>query len=168
MVIFGDQSQNIYEREINQRESSIVQGFGRWLKLTKSYRSSIDSPLVNLFKEFQKQFLLQKYSDSEIFDSEYNQASMNFDTLKYNVYANNDGLKLLYSEMIDNIKAQSWVPNDITIICSNIEVLRTLNAFFNNNEKTMIKPHSVTDNLRWIAISGINISIFHALIIARF
>jgi hypothetical protein len=32
----------------------------------------------------------------------------------------------------------------------------------------MIKPHSVTDNLGWIAISGINISIFHALIIARF
>jgi hypothetical protein len=32
----------------------------------------------------------------------------------------------------------------------------------------VIKPHSVTDNLGWIAISGINISIFHTLIIARF
>ena len=34
--------------------------------------------------------------------------------------------------------------------------------------KSVIKPHSVTDNLRWIAISGINIGIFHALIIACF
>jgi hypothetical protein len=34
--------------------------------------------------------------------------------------------------------------------------------------KSMIKLHSVTDNLEWIEISGINISIFHALIIVRF
>ena len=34
--------------------------------------------------------------------------------------------------------------------------------------KSMIKPHRVTDNLGWIAISGINSSIFHALIIAWF
>jgi hypothetical protein len=34
--------------------------------------------------------------------------------------------------------------------------------------KSVIKSHSVTDNLRWIAISGINIGIFHALIIACF
>jgi hypothetical protein len=32
----------------------------------------------------------------------------------------------------------------------------------------MIKPHSVNDYLRWIAISGINIGIFHTLIIAYF
>jgi hypothetical protein len=28
--------------------------------------------------------------------------------------------------------------------------------------KSIIKPHSVTDYLRWIAISGINIGIFYA------
>jgi hypothetical protein len=32
----------------------------------------------------------------------------------------------------------------------------------------MIKPHSMTDYLGWIAISGINIGIFHAPIIACF
>ena len=34
--------------------------------------------------------------------------------------------------------------------------------------KSMIKPHRVTDYLGGIAISGINISIFQALIISRF
>jgi hypothetical protein len=34
--------------------------------------------------------------------------------------------------------------------------------------KSMIKPHSVTDYLGGIAISSINIGLFHALIIARF
>jgi hypothetical protein len=34
--------------------------------------------------------------------------------------------------------------------------------------KSVIKPHSVTDNLDGIAISGINIGIFHFQIIAYF
>jgi hypothetical protein len=34
--------------------------------------------------------------------------------------------------------------------------------------KSVIKPHSLTDYLGWIAISGINIGIFHAPIIACF
>ncbi len=34
--------------------------------------------------------------------------------------------------------------------------------------KSMIKPHSVADYLGWIAISGINMGIFHAPIIACF
>jgi hypothetical protein len=34
--------------------------------------------------------------------------------------------------------------------------------------KSMIKPLSVTDNLGGIAISSMNINIFHALIIVRF
>jgi hypothetical protein len=34
--------------------------------------------------------------------------------------------------------------------------------------KSMIKAHSMTDYLGRIAISSINISIFHALIIVRF
>jgi hypothetical protein len=43
--------------------------------------------------------------------------------------------------------------------------------FFNVTKakcKSVIKPHSVADYLVWIAISGINIGISHALIIARF
>ncbi|TOM44852.1 hypothetical protein CGH75_27405, partial [Vibrio parahaemolyticus] len=63
MILFGDQSQNIYERDDNKRESALVQGFGRWFKLSKSYRSEIDTPLIQLFKGFQEEFLVSKYSD---------------------------------------------------------------------------------------------------------
>lgn len=138
MLLFGDQSQNIYERDINIRESSIVHGFGRWVKLTKSYRSAIDSPLVNLFKEFQKKFLIERYQDSEVFDSELVQSAINFDILEYETYSKTDDLKLLYLDIVASIKSNSFVPNDTTIICSNIQLLRILNSLFNMNEKTMV------------------------------
>lgn len=138
MVLFGDQSQNIYERSEKQRESSILQGFGRWVKLTKSYRSDTNSPLINLFKAFQRKFLIEKYQDSELFDSDLSQEAMNFDILTYSVYAQNDGLESLHTHINDEIKKNMFVPNDISIVCSNIELLRLLNVFFNRNEKTAI------------------------------
>ncbi|WP_200389544.1 nuclease-related domain-containing DEAD/DEAH box helicase [Thiocapsa imhoffii] len=65
MVIFGDQAQNIYGRQ-EGRASVIAQGFGRWNKLNKNYRTAENSPLNQLFKDFQLEFLIQKYSDAEI------------------------------------------------------------------------------------------------------
>jgi hypothetical protein len=138
MLLFGDQSQNIYEINNNQRESSIVQGFGRWVKLTKSYRSDIDSPLVNLFKEFQRKFLIEKYQDSEIFESEVTQSAINFDILQYHPNLVLDDSKKLYIEIVESIKRNQFIPNDTTILCSSIELLRNLNSLFNINEKTMV------------------------------
>ncbi|TOQ56246.1 hypothetical protein CGG91_23900, partial [Vibrio parahaemolyticus] len=44
MVLFGDESQNIYARD-NERAAVVAQGFGRWNKLKRSYRTSLDSSL---------------------------------------------------------------------------------------------------------------------------
>lgn len=145
MLLFGDQSQNIYEINNNQRESSIVQGFGRWVKLTKSYRSDIDSPLVNLFKEFQRKFLIEKYQDSEIFDSELTQSAINFDILQYHSNLVLGDSKKLYLEIVESIKRNQFIPNDTTILCSSIELLRNLNSLFNINEKTMVMFESLEE-----------------------
>lgn len=138
MVLFGDQSQNIYERDESQRESSIVQGFGRWVKLTKSYRSDVDSPLVNLFKAFQSKFLISKYQDSEIFESEMTQSAMNFDILSYSTYNESLGIEALYLSITEEIKKHQFVPNDTSIVCSSIGLLRKINALFNKAEKTSV------------------------------
>ncbi|WP_350585601.1 NERD domain-containing protein [Pseudoalteromonas sp. RB2-MNA-CIBAN-0110] len=153
MLLFGDQSQNIYEREINKRESSIVQGFGRWVKLTKSYRSDIDSPLVNLFKKFQQKFLIEKYQDSEIFDSELSQSAINFDILKYHTIQDLEDSKKLYLAIVDSIKVNKFIPNDTTILCSSIELLRNLNSLFNINEKTMIMFENLEEYYQIIGVS---------------
>ncbi len=39
MLLFGDEKQNIYKRALDgERRSKVVEGFGTWIKLTKSYR----------------------------------------------------------------------------------------------------------------------------------
>jgi hypothetical protein len=146
MILFGDQSQNIYERDNNKRESSIVNGFGRWVQLTKSYRSNIDSPLVNLFKAFQMKYLVEKYQDSEIFDTSPDQNSMNFDILKYATrQSGTDNIQPLFLEIVGHIKNNNLVPNDIVIICSNISILREINELFSINEKTMIMFETIEE-----------------------
>jgi hypothetical protein len=81
MVLFGDESQNIYQREVS-RASVVAQGFGRWIKLNRSYRTDIDSPLNQLFKDLQVKYLIEKYSDTEIFETNPTQMGMSFNLLK--------------------------------------------------------------------------------------
>lgn len=138
MVLFGDQSQNIYERDDKKRESAIVQGFGKWNKLTKSYRSSLDTPLVQLFKNFQESFLVNKYSDSEVFESTYVQGSMQFNLLKYNQYGSEVNASSLWRDIKIHIKENQINPNDLAIICSKVEPLIELEALIRKEEKTKI------------------------------
>ncbi|EOG9330612.1 AAA family ATPase [Klebsiella pneumoniae] len=138
MVLFGDQSQNIYERDDKKRESAIVQGFGNWNKLTKSYRSNLDTPLVQLFKKFQESFLVNKYSDIEVFESTYVQGSMQFDLLKYDQYGCKVNATLLWRVIKVYIKENQINPNDLTIICSKVEPLIELEALIRKEEKTKI------------------------------
>lgn len=138
MVLFGDQSQNIYERENNQRESAIVQGFGTWNKLTKSYRSSIDTPLVAMFSVFQKKFLVEKYADSEVFENVPTQAGMNFDLLSSECSAGKHDLLGILSRIKDYIKLYNLHPNDVVILASKVEPLIQINKELVKTEKTKI------------------------------
>ncbi|MCW4445849.1 NERD domain-containing protein [Vibrio splendidus] len=138
MVLFGDQSQNIYKRDDRKRESAIVQGFGNWNKLTKSYRSSLDTPLVQLFKKYQESYLVNKYSDSEVFESTYVQGSMQFDLLKYEQYGDKINATSLWKAIKSHIKENQINPNDLTIICSKVEPLIELEALIRKEEKTKI------------------------------
>lgn len=137
MVLFGDQSQNIYDRELSKRESVIVQGFGRWQKLTKSYRSSPDAPLLQLFNRFQGQFLLNKYKDSERFDT--NQGSMNFDILAYEPHGAPYDPELVLARIQNYVRSYGLIPNDTVIISSKVEFLFPINeAIKRGGERTKV------------------------------
>ena len=147
MVLFGDQSQNIYQRDDKKRESSIARGFGRWEKLTKSYRSKIDTPLINMFKNFQTGFLLGKYHDTEIFESEMVQGSMNFDLLQYETYEASDPVEMLSRKIKTTIRAHDLHPNDIVILCSSLEMLIKFHSDFGAQEKTMIMFETAQESI---------------------
>jgi hypothetical protein len=50
MLLFGDEKQNIYKRALDgERRSKVVEGFGAWIKLNKSYRYKAHHPLGGCF-----------------------------------------------------------------------------------------------------------------------
>jgi GTPase SAR1 family protein len=168
MVLFGDQSQNVYQREVG-RASVVAQGFGSWIKLNRSYRTDIDSPLNQLFKDFQLKYLIEKYSDTEIFDTTKTQIGMNFNLLKYE-HINSD---CWYGEVFDLIKgyisSYDLHPNDVVILSSKINVIRKLNDFWLEQERThcmfenyaelSILTNETTDTLKKLDEKKLNILI---------
>lgn len=138
MVLFGDQSQNIYARPSDGRESPIVLGFGSWVKLTKSYRSAVDAPLLEMFRNFQMQYLVRKYADSEVFDARAVQSSIRYDLLNYETYGVSYDSTVVFEKIQGYIREYQLHPNDIALVSSKVEWLIPLNEEFKKYEKTKI------------------------------
>lgn len=141
MVFFGDQSQNIYNRPSDSRASPIVLGFGSWFKLKTSYRSKENSPLIQLFNYFQSQHLIQKYTDSEIFETSLarkGQENMVLDLLSYETYGTTYDSAVIIEKIQRYIREYQLIPNDVAIVSSKVELLIPLNKALNQSEKTKI------------------------------
>lgn len=134
MVLFGDESQNIYARD-NERAAVVAQGFGRWNKLKRSYRTSLDSSLNQVFKSFQQNYLVEKYADTELLETAQAQLGMTFELLKYhrvNQNWENEAFELIQTY----VREHNLHPNDIVILASNVYLARRLADKFNGVEKT--------------------------------
>jgi superfamily I DNA/RNA helicase len=136
MVLFGDQSQNIYDRPSDDRASPIVKGFGEWIKLTKSYRSAGDAPLLQLFRNFQVHHLIRKYTDSEIFEAKAEQISIRYDLLCYETYGTTYNSAVIFEKIQRYIRENKLNPNDIAVVSSKVELLIPLNEALKRIEKT--------------------------------
>jgi superfamily I DNA/RNA helicase len=145
MVLFGDQSQNIYDRPSDGRESPIVLGFGSWVRLTKSYRSDSDAPLLELFRNFQMQHLFRKYTDSAIFDAKTGQASMRYDLLSYETYGAIYDPTVIFEKIQRYIREYQLHPNDIALVSSKVEWLLPLNEALKRLEKTKVMFEDASD-----------------------
>jgi hypothetical protein len=135
MVLFGDWSQDIYQRDA-ARSPVIAQGFGRWFTLTRSYRTDLDSPLNQLFKDFQLQFLVERHSDTEIIDVRTTQMSMGFSLLKYEEVPVIKWKEAVSDSVQSYIRSYDLHPNDVIILSSNISYLRQIKELWIEKEKT--------------------------------
>jgi len=126
MVLFADEKQNIYERAVDEeKRASIISGFGRWQRLSKSFRYKQDSPVLQLSVDFQKQFLSEKY----IFDGDesYQQTAFLPGISLSAVGTWSAGRLLDVAELIVAIAKREGIhPNDITIVSSKEDVLREI------------------------------------------
>lgn len=139
MVLFGDEKQNIYKRDLDgERRSKVVEGFGAWAKLTKSYRYKAQSPIIPLVDAFQRQFLI---SDYELDSDESFQLSLT--SIGIQAYATFDRKEMnrLAATIIEIATKNTIHPNDISIISSQEHILRELDHILrtggNHRERTL-------------------------------
>lgn len=133
MLLFGDEKQNIYKRALDEeRRSKVVEGFGKWVKLTKSFRYTTESPIIPLVESFQRSFLLQNY---EIDSDESFQLSLTSVGLQAYDNFDRENPWQLAETIIKIAKENEIHPNDIAIISSQEEVLRSLDHVLRTSEK---------------------------------
>ncbi|GGM98014.1 NERD domain-containing protein [Shewanella xiamenensis] len=134
MVLFADESQNIYDRD-DKRSAVIAQGFGSWKKLKRSYRTSLESPLSQVFKDYQSKYLIEKYSDSELMETITVQQGFTFEILEFH-QCNGDWENKSFEIIQKTIRVNNFNPNDVVILSSNIYIVRKLVEKFKEIEKT--------------------------------
>jgi len=170
MVLFGDEKQNIYERDIDEEKNTkIVQGFGRWQKLNKSFRHKENSHILKLAKSFQQHFFKERYDIDQYEENPIQKGLLGLGLNKVTTYSN-DNLGDLVSTIFKNIKGENIHPNDATILCSKISTMREIDYIVRNkfNEKTLTtfetkerfeSPYSKEiDNIRKIKKIGFNLN----------
>jgi hypothetical protein len=124
MLLFGDEKQNIYKRALDgERRSKLVEGFGAWTKLTKSYRYKAQSPILPLVDAFQRNFLLQDYEFDS--DESYQLSLTSIGIQAYGTFDRNDPAQLA-GKIVEIAKRNNIHPNDISIISSQELILRKL------------------------------------------
>lgn len=132
MILFGDEKQNIYKRALDEeRRSKVVEGFGRWEKLTKSFRYAAESPIIPLVQSFQKSFLLQNYEVD--IDESFQLSLTSIGIQAYGIFDGRD-LGLLAEKIIALAKDNKIHPNDISILSSQEEILRNLDHVLRTSE----------------------------------
>ena len=122
--LFGDEKQNIYKRELdNERRSKVVEEFGVWVKLTKSFRYASSSPIIPLVDAFQKSFLFQDYElDS---DESYQLTLAGVGVHAYGAF-NLQCQDKIAKQIISLAQGGMVHPNDISVISSQEDILQQL------------------------------------------
>jgi hypothetical protein len=133
MVLFGDEKQNIYEREIDEEKSTkVVQGFGRWNKLSKSFRYKEDSHILDIAKGFQEAFFNDRY---ELDFSEAVQPALSGVGVNQCVLHDASDIESIVSYVFSVAKKESIHPNDMVILSSSISQMREIDFLTRTNSK---------------------------------
>ncbi|MDU7240419.1 NERD domain-containing protein [Clostridium sp.] len=122
-VLFGDEKQNIYERDLDDQKLCKTNVLGRWSELNKCYR--LEEKTAILAKQFQNKFLNKKYSVSD-FEIEFEENLLSNSKVKYE----NVNRPFNYCNIVDSIlkfiKENNINNNDVAIIAPAVEIVRQI------------------------------------------
>lgn len=140
MVLFGDEKQNIYDRELDtEKKIKIVQGFGTWEALNKSIRHKNDGRILSLAKHFQKTFFTGKYEIDRDEES-LRTPSLSLDLYKVqhyqkDKYDTDTNLEKLVESIFNELQSYHIHQDDIVILGSKISFLKQIDYLFRTKYK---------------------------------
>jgi len=144
-VLFGDEKQNIYGRNLENetKQIKVPNGFGRWEKLKTSIRFQGDSSRVlQLVQKFQKAFFIGKY---EVDETEKLPTQNFLDIGLFNVKdltenEKDDQYYEIAKDIYQKIKEFSIHSDDVVILSSRITVVRNIEYYLRKkfNQKCKI------------------------------
>lgn len=152
IVLFGDEKQNIYNRELEKETKRIKtpNGFGRWEELKTSIRFQGDGGRVlQLAKKFQNAFFRGKY---EVDENEKLPTQNFLDIGLFNVKnLSHDVKDNLYYEIAKDIhkkiKDYSIHPDDVVILSSKIFAVRNVEYYLRKNFQQKCKTTFETEEM---------------------
>jgi hypothetical protein len=143
MVLFGDEKQNIYEREVDERKMTRTpNGFGAWQELWRGFRYN-DYFMSHLASDFRELFFKGNEESVEEEDIDIYKTQPMLIGMALNqcvVYQHNQLLELV-THIFKLAKINKVHPNDMVILSSNITQMVEIDFLIrtdeNFNEKTL-------------------------------
>jgi len=134
-VVFGDEKQNIYHRQLETDGMPYTDNTENWKKLSESYR--LRTKAVKLATEYQRYFLNKRYVFDEI---QVVQRQLDFgeESIKYEMFNRGTITNQICEVITSQITLFNVHPNDVAIVALSIDFLRELDFTIRNNtnEKT--------------------------------
>ena len=135
-VVFGDEKQNIYHRELSEDTTPNSTIPGKWATLTDSYRFS--NKIVPLLTKFQHNFFADTYSLDSIASLRQQELFVN-ESIEYIPIGSEITLFSLVDTIESIMKKNNTHENDACVLGSRIAVLRGIDLEFRKrNLKTMV------------------------------
>jgi hypothetical protein len=132
LAVFGDEKQNIYERELDENNEPIVRTIaGSWNKsLNTSYRFA--SNIGNIALRFQKEVFQKKYVADDL--RVLSQLDFQKRIIQYHFF-HKHSVEQLYRYLFSVLLKNEIHPSDVGILSSKVEVLRELDFLIKTKKK---------------------------------
>lgn len=131
-VVFGDEKQNIYDRELDDNKEPIVRTIpGIWNKsLNTSYRFS--SNIADIARNFQSQIFKEKYNLDDL--KIVPQLDFETRTIEYHFF-NTFNINIIVDSIYNTLRRNEIHSSDVAILSSQIELLREIDSEIRINKK---------------------------------
>lgn len=133
LVLYGDEKQNIYAREMGNDGKPNTGILGRWNELDETYRLKANN--INVSEAFQREFMSDRYEIDRIMEAEQGYLFQDESVSIYKFVNPNTEPTQIADYIIRSVKAMGINLNDVTVLGETVKKLRQIEYYVRNSLK---------------------------------